>query len=330
MMINKTYEIMQKKSTANDLPAIVLDCPLIGIKRLNKAGLVFSIMKVTLIQMTVAMIFSGVSIAFENHAQEILKRKVSLEVKDISLVQALQEIEKAANVKFVYNPAKINLDQKVSLDASEQKLGALLSDLLIPRSIKFKVQEGDDYIILVEAEKVDFSLSPLTDVVKEEIVLATISGTVADGGGNPMPGVNILQKGTTNGTTTNTDGKYSLVVSEDEAVLVFSFIGYVTQEIAVNGRSVIDVVLSEDVKSLEEVVIVGYGTQKKANLTGSVTTIDAEEIIKRPGTNVASLLQGKITVYRCHHIPESREMRIMYCAFADWVRLVQQEVSPWF
>ena len=295
MMINKTYEIMQKKSTANDLPAIVLDCPLIGIKRLNKAGLVFSIMKVTLIQMTVAMIFSGVSIAFENHAQEILKRKVSLEVKDISLVQALQEIEKAANVKFVYSPAKINLDQKVSLDASEQKLGALLSDLLIPRSIKFKVQEGDDYIILVEAEKVDFSLSPLTDVVKEEIVLATISGTVADGGGNPMPGVNILQKGTTNGTTTNTDGKYSLVVSEDEAVLVFSFIGYVTQEIAVNGRSVIDVVLSEDVKSLEEVVIVGYGTQKKANLTGSVTTIDAEEIIKRPGTNVASLLQGKIT-----------------------------------
>lgn len=286
---------MQKRSTVNDLPAAVPHYPGLGVWRSRKAGLLFTIMKVTLIQMTVAMIFSGVSIAFDNHAQILLKRKVSLEVKDISLVEALGEIEKAANVKFVYSPARIDLNEKVSLTVSRQKLGDVLFELLSPRSIKFKVQEGDDYIILVEDEKVDFSLLLVEDPIKEEIILANISGTVSDGRGIPMPGVNIIEKGTTNGTTTDVNGKYSLAVLEAEAVLVFSFIGYTSQEVAVNGRSVIDVTLEEDVKSLEEVVIVGYGTQKKANLTGSVTTIDAEEIIKRPGTNVAGLLQGKIT-----------------------------------
>ncbi|MEO5603455.1 MAG: TonB-dependent receptor [Cyclobacteriaceae bacterium] len=285
---------MQKKSTVNDLPAVVLDCPGFGLKRLKKVGLLFNIMKVTLIQMTVAMIFSGVSIAFENHAQEILKRKVSLELKDISLMQALSEIEKAAKIKFVYSPARINLDEKISLDISNQKLGALLSELLTPRSIKFKVQDGDDYIILVDDEKVESSPLLLEDPLKEEIILAPISGRVSDAGGNSIPGVNIIVKGTTNGTSSDADGKYSLVVLEADAVLIFSFIGYTTQELAVNGRSVIDVVLAEDVHSLEEVVVIGYGTQKKANLTGSVSTLGSEEITKRPGTNVANLLQGKV------------------------------------
>ena len=282
---------MQKKSTVNDLPGVVLNCLSFGLKRPGKRGLLLSLMKVTLIQMTVAMIFSGVSIAFDNHAQEVLKRKVSLEVNDISITQALAEIEKAANVKFVYSPAKLDLDEKVSLDVSREQLGSLLAQLLTPRSIGFKVQEGDEYIILVENEVADALVLPSKDPLKEEVVLLDISGTVTDDAGNPIPGVNIIVKGTTKGTTTDSEGKYTLSINEDDVVLVFSFIGYAVQEVPVNGRSVIDVQLQEDVQSLDEVVVVGYGTQKRANVTGAVSTVSGDAIAQRPLTNTAAALQ---------------------------------------
>ena len=288
--INKTCEFMQKKSTVNDLPAVVPGCPVNGLKSLKKA--LITIMRVTFIQITVALIFSGVSIAFDNHAQEILKRKVSLELKDISLLQTLIEIEKAAKVKFVYSPARINLEERISLEVSNQKLGALLSELLHPRSIKFKVQDGDEYIILVENEKVSFSYTP-ADPVTEEVVVATISGRVRDAQRNPMPGVNIIQKGTSIGTTTDVSGLYKLEVIANDAILVFSFIGYTTQELPVNGRSAIDVTLLEDVQNLEEVVVVGYGVQRKSDITGSVGVATKKDL-EQPTFNVLQRLRGKV------------------------------------
>ena len=285
---------MQKKSTVNDLPAVVHDRPDVGAIRLKKANLIFAIMRITLIQMTVAMIFSGVSIAFDNHAQEILKREVSLKVKDISLVQVLGEIEKAAKVKFVYSPARLKLDDRISLNVSEQELGALLSSILTPRSIKFKVQDGDDYIILVENEKVESSSQLPKEMANEGSVLALISGSVTDTQGTPIPGVNILVKGTTHGTTTDADGKYSLSVLEEDAILVFSFIGYVSQEVAVNGRSMIDVTLQEDVQSLEEVVVIGYGEQKKMEITGAVGNVNSKDFIQGNVGDAAQMIQGKI------------------------------------
>lgn len=284
---------MQKKSTVNHLPAVVPDCPVFGHEKLKKVSLLY-FMKVTLIQMTVAMIFSGVSIAFDNHAQEILKRKISLELNDISLMQALSEIEKAAKVKFVYSPARINLEEKVSLEVSRKKLGSLLVELLTPRSIKFNVQEGDDYIVLIESEKVDFSLLVREDPLKAEDILASISGRISDPAGNPIPGANILVKGTTNGTTSDADGKYSLAVTEEDAILIFSFIGFTTQEVAVNGRILIDVVLEEDIRSLEEVVVVGYGEQKKVTTTGAVSSVRGDEMKSSPATNLTNTLGGRI------------------------------------
>ncbi|MEX2568574.1 MAG: SusC/RagA family TonB-linked outer membrane protein, partial [Cyclobacteriaceae bacterium] len=107
-----------------------------------------------------------------------------------------------------------------------------------------------------------------------------------------IPGVNILIKGTAVGTVTDSDGSYSLSVPNDDDVLVFSSIGYLTQEVAVNGRSVIDVILEEDLQSLDEVVIVGYGTQRKANLTGSVSSVGSEQLSKRTPSQASQLLQG--------------------------------------
>jgi len=121
-----------------------------------------------------------------------------------------------------------------------------------------------------------------------------VSGTVTDETGQSVPGVSILEKGTTNGTTTDNDGKYSLNVAGSNSILVFSFIGYTTQEINVGGQTTIDLPLALDVKSLEEVVVTGYSIDKRRELTGSVSTVKPKDMTFAPSGNVEQMLQGRV------------------------------------
>jgi TonB-dependent SusC/RagA subfamily outer membrane receptor len=119
-----------------------------------------------------------------------------------------------------------------------------------------------------------------------------VTGTITDETGLPIPGVNVLEKGTTNGTTSDTEGKYRITVTDANSILVFSFIGYGSQEIVVANQSNINVNLAVDTETLSEVVIVGYGTQKKLNLTAAVDQVDGDVLQNRPMTNVTQGLQG--------------------------------------
>ncbi|MCX7985899.1 MAG: TonB-dependent receptor [Bacteroidales bacterium] len=121
-----------------------------------------------------------------------------------------------------------------------------------------------------------------------------ISGTVKDKSGSPLPGVNVVNKGTTVGVVTDANGNYRIRVTDSKATLVFSFIGYKTVEQSVSGRTTVDVVLEEETKELEEVVVVGYGVQKRSDLTGAVASVKAEEIAKIPTAGIANALQGKV------------------------------------
>ena len=121
----------------------------------------------------------------------------------------------------------------------------------------------------------------------------SLSGSVVDGAG-PLPGVTIIEKGTNNGTTSDFDGNYTLSTSGQDAVLVFTYIGFLTQEIPVGTSSTIDVQLIEDIQGLEEVVVTGYGTQKKATLTGSIATISGEALVKSASPNLGTALAGKV------------------------------------
>src|SRR5882762_692593 len=120
----------------------------------------------------------------------------------------------------------------------------------------------------------------------------TISGTVTSETGEVMPGVNVLEKGTNNGAVTDANGKYAITTSSGDAILVFSFIGYTTQEVSIANRTTIDMSMKLDLTTLEEVVVVGYGTQEKRDVTGATATVKADEIIKRPITRVEQALQG--------------------------------------
>ncbi len=125
------------------------------------------------------------------------------------------------------------------------------------------------------------------------VAQSTVKGTVKDDQGAGLPGVSVVVKGTTNGTVTDNDGVYSVSVPA-QGTLVFSFIGYLTQEIIVGGKSTIDVTLATDTKALEEVVVVGYGTAKKATLTGSVTAVKGAELEKAPAANLSNTLGGRL------------------------------------
>ena len=138
------------------------------------------------------------------------------------------------------------------------------------------------------------SITPVgstSDLAGQAIEL-TVSGTVTTETGESMPGVNVLEKGTANGAVTDSNGKYVITVSGGEATLVFSFIGYTPQEVSIGGRTAIDISMLPDLTTLQEIVVVGYGTQEKRDVTGATSTIKADEIIKRPLTRVEQALQG--------------------------------------
>mgnify|MGYP003671000035 CR=1 FL=1 len=123
---------------------------------------------------------------------------------------------------------------------------------------------------------------------------STISGTVTDTGNQPLPGASIVLKGTTTGTQTDFDGNFILDKIPSNGILVVSYVGYTTKEVPISNQQQITISLQEDAQALDEVVVVGYGTQKKADLTGAITTIKSEDIEKTPNSNVMQSLQGKV------------------------------------
>lgn len=137
--------------------------------------------------------------------------------------------------------------------------------------------------------------STLANAVETKLQTIAIKGTVVDGTGAPLPGVNVVVKGTTVGTITSFDGTYSINVTGPDAVLSFTFVGYVSQEILVGNQTVIDITLADDIKSLEEVVVVGYGVQKKETMVGSVAQVDNKALVKAGSSNVTTALSGKLS-----------------------------------
>ncbi|HEX8038457.1 MAG TPA: TonB-dependent receptor [Chryseosolibacter sp.] len=248
-------------------------------------------MRILSVQTFLALLLASMAYAHDLSGQGIMDKEISISLEDASLKKTLSRIERLAGVKFTYSPSVIEVDQKVSVNASGQTLAEVLDALLGPLNIRYKLIA--DRISLYKPSSGVSGSEIILQASLVQNALQTITGTVLDGQSQPLPGASVIEKGTSNGTNTDADGKFSIVVEDDNAVLVFSFIGFVSQEIAVGGRSVVDVVLQEDVKSLEEVVVVGYGEQKKINLTGAIDVVSGEDLSNRPAAQVGQLLQGQ-------------------------------------
>lgn len=206
--------------------------------------------------------------------------QITVDIKEMPIKEALKEIENKSSFKFFYNNDLKGLDKVVTLKTVNNSIDATLKLLFEGSDINYQKQENN--IILLVEKKVN----------KNQEDKKIITGIVKDVAGEPMIGVTISEKGAQNGTITGADGTFSIRTSPN-AILLISYIGYEKTEIkATTGKIVI--VLREDTKVLDEVVVVGYGTQKKINLTGAVTQISAKEIEDRPVANLSQVLQGAI------------------------------------
>ena len=203
--------------------------------------------------------------------------KVSISVNNVTLKQFFDIIEKQSKYKFSYRDSALQGKENVSVNAGNKSLKEILNEVLQTRGLKYTT-DGNNIVIVP---------SNTQETTKKEI-----SGIVTDATGEPIIGANIVEKGTSNGTITDMNGKYSLEVNGN--TLTISYIGYIPQNISIGNKTNINVQLAEDTQKIDEVVVVGYGTQKKVNLTGSVETIKADIIENRPLRNATDALQGTV------------------------------------
>ncbi|WP_162183650.1 TonB-dependent receptor [Wocania ichthyoenteri] len=217
--------------------------------------------------------------------------KVSLKMNHVSIQNILDEIEQKTDYKFLYEKNVFQNKKAVSVNVKNKKLSDVLDTLFEDQNVTIVYLEKQ-IVIKPKLKTSDLSLPKITNP-KTEIVQQSITGLVTDENGVPLPGASILEKGTTNGTQSDFDGNYGLTVNSN-AILVISYIGYKTQEITVGTQTTINIQLKSDAAALDEIVVVGYGTQKKANVTGSVASVKMENVVKIPTANVKSLLIGQI------------------------------------
>ncbi|SDL86012.1 TonB-linked outer membrane protein, SusC/RagA family [Catalinimonas alkaloidigena] len=231
----------------------------------------------------------------------------SNQVVYIPLQQALEELEQEFKVNISYRQDLIARQKVMRPSAAKGSLEERLERMLAPLNLSYKKVSVNSYAIGNKARSGTQSLRPthpqsaLSPVMRDlqtlQLQLAEqkdvrVTGIIKDASGEGIPGVNVLEKGTTNGTITDVQGRYSLTVGNN-ATLVLSAVGYMSQEVAVNNRSVIDITMEEDVKALEEIVVVGYGSQEKRDITGAIASVSSREIQELPIANAQQALQGR-------------------------------------
>jgi TonB-linked SusC/RagA family outer membrane protein len=255
-------------------------------------NLYLTLKRIAWLQSLMALLIINLSWAGSGVAQEMLDQRITISVEDENIESIVSKLESTTRVKFLYSREIIQSKRKVTFTAQNELLSKVLDGILAPLKLKYEVS-GNNIILKRQQKSAENLDIPATEQeVVAPAVEINIAGTVTDVDGMGLPGVSILVKGTQTGTSTDSQGKYKLAVPNQNAILILSFVGYISQEIPVGGQTVIDAKLLVDDRALEEVVVVGYGTQKKANMTGAVSTIDSKAIENRPSSNLATGLQG--------------------------------------
>ncbi len=258
---------------------------------------IFKIMKISLTQLMLLIFAISISYAHDSSGQEFLKERLSVSQKNGSLKSLIQTIESKVDVTFSYNKEVMSNQEKFSYDFNNETLEEILKKVLTPRKISFQILRKNHIVLSKASFLGSLDLNKIDAISTSQLQAMAefgVKGSVKDAKGETLVGVSITVEGTTRGTTTDANGQYSLSAPDKNSVLVFSFLGYEPQKININGRSTIDVVLSESESTLNEVVVVGYGTQSKKNLTSAISNIKPSDLNRGAITDVGQLLQGKV------------------------------------
>ncbi|WP_020529932.1 SusC/RagA family TonB-linked outer membrane protein [Flexithrix dorotheae] len=233
------------------------------------------------------MLLANTSVGQHKSLEEIY---VKVDWKNVKVKEAFSSLNSLAGFSFTYFETGLNTEQSISLKSKKISLAEVLRTISVEANLHFKRVNSKIYV-----KRKDGSF----DRAIEEIILdqnqQKVTGTVTSAeDGEPLPGVSILIKGTQSGTTTDFNGNYALEVPDGEDVLVFSFIGFQSKEIFVNNQSIINIALDPDLEQLEEVVVIGYGTAKKKDLTGAIASVDLEPTRTVPNVNPVQSLRGRV------------------------------------
>ncbi|MDP2891054.1 MAG: carboxypeptidase-like regulatory domain-containing protein [Bacteroidota bacterium] len=242
-------------------------------RRNPMAQKILLVMRLTLF-LLVLSVFSAYS---SSYAQ---KTKLNLKVQNTQVKEVLSQIENQSEFFFMFDNKQVDVERKVNMEVNSMNIDQVLQKLFEGTEVNYRIVNRQ---ILLFSENTNSAFSQQAN---------SVSGKVTDSSGIGLPGVSVVVKGTTTGTITDANGNYSMSNVPANSILQFSFVGMKMQEVVVGGKTNINVTLAEDAIGIEEVVAIGYGTQKKVNLTGAIATVNGADMIKRPVTNAGTMIQG--------------------------------------
>ena len=239
----------------------------------------FLIMKLTLILILFVSLHMSASVWSQTTT-------MSLKLKNSTLQELFTQIEKNSDYRFFYNNDEVDLNQRISVNVRDKSVGIILTTALEGKPYSFK--ESEDKLIVIEKIGAESDLSG-TGTQQQKLV----TGKVTDQSGASLPGVSVVVKGTTTGVTTDNSGNFSLAIPQDANILVFSFIGKRKLDVKIDGKSMIVVQLEEEIVNLDDVAVIGYGTMKRKDITGSISSITSKSLEGVKSGGITQMLQGR-------------------------------------
>ncbi len=224
--------------------------------------------------------------ANETYAQ---KTKVSFEYKNVSLETVFNKIESITDFKFIYKDKEIDYKQKVTIKIKKESISKVLKKLLNNSKITYLVN-GKQIIL----KPLKTAINSKKVIKKEKNLKNPITGSAVDKNGNSLPGASIIEKGTSNGTETDFDGNFKISVENDDSILVIQYLGYTKKEVAVKNKNNLKIVLLEDTASLDEIVVIGYGSLSRSKVLGAVTSVGSEDISELPVSSLDDAIAGGV------------------------------------
>ena len=250
-----------------------------------------------LLNMKISALLSIIMV-FSTFANSYSQVEISLDVQNQPIIKVLDKIESETDLRFIFGSEIYDFQKLISVSVEKAKLNEViklifenrLSYDLNQNVVLLKKSSQDQIVINTVQTKSELIVSKTNE---EDIVQITVEGTVTDSKGNPLPGASVIESGTGNGTTTDFDGNFSLTVDEENPTLEVTFIGFIAQNVVVDGDSSVNIMLMDDIAGLDEIVLTGYGSQNKRDITSSIAVLDLEGVSEKANVDLGQLLQAR-------------------------------------
>ena len=252
-------------------------------------------MKITILQITLATVFACSIYANPTLAQEALNKPVTLTVREVAIAKVLSRIQKQTGAKFLFSLEGIQADRKISCSVNDKKLSEFIDETFKPLHIGYKIVDDKILLFATGQDRRTGDSAHADPAIPPAVMDRSISGTIKDERNVPLANVSITVRGSTGGTTSDEKGEFRIRIPDDKAVLVISSVGFQTQEIMVGNKTHFTIKLAATSEQFTDVVVIGYGTQKKITVTGAISTVSGKEIKSVPVPAISNALAGRLT-----------------------------------